>query len=211
MKSLQSNRSHVLLTLGTLFAFGGASRFMPSGLASAEETTSPVTAAVSQDAELMSSSASHIARETEMERQPINADEVCLTEEAADKYAEDVWLFEAEREELRQKHIKLLSWETELDAQTAELRDLQNTLEARWTEMQQQASQDIVHLAKMYGSMRAEQAAEIFNQMDPDFAAGFLMQLPSDQAGLILANMENRKAYVVSVSMASDNADIRTD
>jgi flagellar motility protein MotE (MotC chaperone) len=117
-----------------------------------------------------------------------------LTEEAADKYAEDVWLFEAEREELRQKHIKLLSWETELDAQTAELRDLQNTLEARWTEMQQQASQDIVHLAKMYGSMRAEQAAEIFNQ-----------------AGLILANMENRKAYVVSVSMASDNADIRTD
>lgn len=204
MTSLQPNRSHVLLTLGTLFAFGGASRFLPNGLAVAEETEPPAAAQVSQDdhsSEEITSDAVH-----DPDSGPR---EVCLTEDAAKKYSEDVWLFEAESAELRQKQVKLKAWEAELNLQTAELQDLQVLLEAQWNEMQQQADQDIVHLAKMYASMKAEQAAEIFDQMDPDFAAGFLTQLPSDQAGLILANMDNKKAYVVSVSMASANAQLR--
>ena len=212
MTTLQSNRSHVLLTLGTLFAFSGASRFMPNGLANAEETVSPsIPAILSSDTTSNEDASMDALSETEPKHQAAALDKVCLTGEAADKFSEDQWLFETERDALRQKHIKLQSWEAELNLQTAELRNLQSTLEERWSEMQQQADQDVVHLAKMYASMKAEQAAEIFNQMDPDFAAGFLIQLPSDQAGLILANMEKKKAYVVSVSMASNNADIRAD
>lgn len=209
MKIAQPNRSHVLLTLGTLFAFGGASRFMPNGLAIAEETISPANTAASEPAEPITTEATPMEAETEPS--PTGANEVCLTGEAAEKFSEDVWMFEADRENLRQEQVKLQSWEAELNAQTAELRDLQNTIEARWDEMQVQANQDIVHLAKMYSSMKADQAAEIFDQMDPDFAAGFLLQLPSEQAGLILASMEKTKAYIVSVSMAAENADLRTD
>lgn len=210
MMTFQSNRSHVLLTLGTLFAFGGASRFLPNGTASAEEKIPPVSTELLQDVE--HAPENHALPATDAaEFQATASEEVCLTEEAAEKFSEDLWLFETEREELRQKHIKLQSWEATLDAQTTELRALQTALAARWEEMQQQANQDIIHLAKIYGAMKAEQAAEIFNQMDPDFAAGFLKQLPSDQAGTILANMEKKKAYIVSVSMASDNADIRID
>lgn len=185
---------------------------MPNGLASAEETTAPTNvAAVQQTDTTNTTTAEAKPMEARMEPTSVSADEVCLTGEAAEKFSEDEWLFEAERENLRQENIKLRAWEAELNAQTAELRDLQSTIEARWNEMQLQADEDIVHLAKMYGSMKADQAAEIFDQMDPDFAAGFLLQLPSEQAGLILASMENRKAYIVSVSMAASNADLRAD
>ncbi|MEO9968481.1 MAG: hypothetical protein ABJG15_01415 [Hyphomonadaceae bacterium] len=213
MRQSPPNRSHVLLTLGTLFAFGGASRFLPAGLAAAEEAAVPAATTAQHDA---LPADSEEAAQSETEAVPAlpsspSAEEVCLTGEAADKFSEDVWLFEAERETMRQEQIKLQLWEAELNAQTVELQDLQLTLEARWSEMQEQASQDIIHLAKMYSSMKAEQAAEIFNQMDPDFAAGFLTQLPSEQAGLILANMEKRKAYIVSLSVAAETADIRAD
>ena len=213
MRHSPPNRSHVLLTLGTLFAFGGASRFLPAGLAAAEEAAAPAPTTAQQDAlPADSDEAAH----SDTEAVPAlassdSADEVCLTGAAADKFSEDVWLFEAERETMRQEQIKLQLWEAELNAQTIELQDLQLTLEDRWSEMQEQANQDIIHLAKMYSSMKAEQAAEIFNQMDPDFAAGFLTQLPSEQAGLILANMEKRKAYIVSLSVAAETADIRAD
>ena len=213
MRHSPPNRSHVLLTLGTLFAFGGASRFLPAGLAAAEEAAAPAPTTAQQDAlPADSDEAAH----SDTEAVPAlassdSADEVCLTGAAADKFSEDVWLFEAERETMRQEQIKLQLWEAELNAQTIELQGLQLTLEDRWSEMQEQANQDIIHLAKMYSSMKAEQAAEIFNQMDPDFAAGFLTQLPSEQAGLILANMEKRKAYIVSLSVAAETADIRAD
>ena len=45
--------------------------------------------------------------------------------------------------------------------------------------------------------------------MDPAFAAGFLRLMPSEQAGLILASMDSKKAYVISVKLATMNADVR--
>ena len=68
---------------------------------------------------------------------------------------------------------------------------------------------DIRHLAGMYSAMKPDAAATIFNQMDPAFAAGFLRLIPSEQAGLILANMDAKKAYVISVKLATMNADVR--
>ena len=66
-------------------------------------------------------------------------------------------------------------------------------------------------MAQMYGAMKPDQAAIIFNQMDPGFAAGFLRLLNSEQAGLIMANMESQQAYIVSVRLASINEDLRRD
>jgi len=102
-----------------------------------------------------------------------------------------------------------LTWEKELESQTAELQALQTTLEARWQEIQGASDQDIKHLAGMYSAMKPDAAASIFNHMDPAFAAGFLRLIPSEQAGLILANMDSKKAYVISVKLATMNADVR--
>ena len=77
--------------------------------------------------------------------------------------------------------------------------------------MQAFAGEDLKHLADMYGAMKPDQAATIFDQMDPGFAAGFLRLLSSEQAGLIMASMESQQAYVVSVRLASLNEDLRQD
>ena len=76
--------------------------------------------------------------------------------------------------------------------------------------MTAEAEMDITHLAQMYGAMKPDQAAQIFDKMDPSFAAGFLRELRSEQAGLILARMEPNNAYAVSIKIAARNEDIRS-
>lgn len=193
--------SHVLLTLGVLFTIGGATRFLPNDLAFAENTAPPATGAVAtppgaQPAKAVSTPSA-------------GPQEVCFTTESAALVAEDQWLFESQKEELKQEQLALKSWEKELETQTVELQSLQAALEARWQQIQAASDNDIRHLAQMYSVMKPDQAATIFNQMDPAFAAGFLRLMNSEQAGLILANMESKKAYVVSVKLASMNADVR--
>lgn len=199
------NRSNVLLTLGVLFTIGGATRFLPDALAFAEQA--PAT-----DAKATSAAASP---ETPLTPKPAVASasgltEVCFSSESASLLEEDQWLFESERDEMKKHQLELQAWENQLEEQTAELKLLQETLEARWKEMQASSDQDIEHLASMYSAMKADQAAQIFNRMDPGFAAGFLRLMVSDQAGLILANMDAEKAYLVSIRLATMNDDVRT-
>lgn len=202
MSASKTRRSHVLVTLGVLFTLGGASRFMFANFATAEET--PATDA---SVETVSAAPAPDAGDTFAEAATMG--EVCFSGDVAEQMREDQWLFETEREELRQEQLELEAWQQELERQTAELQSLQQTLDARWSEMQTVADGDMQHLAQMYGAMKADEAALIFDQMDPSFAAGFLRLLPSEQAGQILAGMDTDRAYVVSVEMASRNRDIR--
>lgn len=195
--------SHVLLTLGVLFTIGGATRFLPSDLAFAENAASPDADKHTETASTPESKTAAVASEAP------GPDEVCFNTDSARMVAEDQWLFESQKEELKQEQIALKAWEKELETQTAELQALQGTLESRWQEIQAASDEDIKHLAQMYSVMKPDQAATIFNQMDPAFAAGFLRLMNSEQAGLILANMDSKKAYVVSVKLASMNADVR--
>jgi flagellar motility protein MotE (MotC chaperone) len=202
------NRSNVLLTLGVLFTIGGATRFLPDALAFAEQapaadTTTTAAPAASEAAPADPATSAPAASSKG------NLTEVCFSSESASLLEEDQWLFEAEREDIKQQKLELQTWENQLAQQTAELKVLQETLEARWQEMQASSDQDIEHLARMYSAMKPDQAALIFNQMDAGFAAGFLRLMASDQAGLILANMEAQKAYLVSVKLATMNDDVR--
>jgi flagellar motility protein MotE (MotC chaperone) len=201
MSFVKNNTSHVLLTLGVLFTIGGATRFLPNGLAFAEDLgLKPAT----ETAAAKTDSAAKPAAPSAADLQ-----EVCFTTESAAMVAEDQWLFESQKEELKNEKLALQTWEKELETQTAELQALQTTLEARWQEIQGASDRDIKHLAGMYSAMKPDAAASIFNQMDPAFAAGFLRLIPSEQAGLILANMDSKKAYVISVKLATMNADVR--
>lgn len=198
-----SNRSNVLLTLGILFTIGGATRFLPDAIAFAEQGPAADVAATSTAA------AAPATPQPGTSTPGAGLKEVCFSSEAASLIQEDQWLFETERTELTRKQVELQAWEQQLKEQTAELKLLQETLETRWQEMQTSSDRDIEHLALMYSAMKADQAAQIFNQMDAGFAAGFLRLMASDQAGLVLANMEAQKAYLVSVKLASMNDDVR--
>ena len=199
------NRSNVLLTLGVLFTIGGATRFLPDALAFAEQAPAAGTNATAAPASAEAAPADAAPAASSKS----NLTEVCFSSESASLLEEDQWLFEAEREDIKQQKLELQTWENQLSQQTAELKVLQETLEARWQEMQASSDQDIEHLARMYSAMKPDQAAQIFNQMDAGFAAGFLRLMASDQAGLILANMEAQKAYLVSVKLATMNDDVR--
>jgi flagellar motility protein MotE (MotC chaperone) len=198
MTRFRPTHSHVLLTLGVLFTAGGAARFLPDDMAFAETTPAEPAAPVEPA----------VAPEKIAARMPAPA-EICLTGTAADLFQQDRDLFETEQQALTEQTLILQQREADLAAHLAELTALQNTLEARWAEMQATAAADIKHLAQMYSAMKPDQAAAIFNQMDPVFAAGFLRVMPSEQAGQILAGMDAKKAYVLSLKLAAQNADVR--
>ena len=54
--------------------------------------------------------------------------------------------------------------------------------------------------------MKPQKAGEIFDTMNPTFAAGFLTEMNSENAALILANMSTDNAYEASMIIASRNA-----
>lgn len=196
-----ANRSNVLLTLGVLFTLGAATRLVPTTFAEAKEA----------EAETVTSTMTE-SPETDLpaEAKAIEG-QICFSEDLSAQLASDQARLELESETMVERELKLQAWEAELEQTREDLSALQATLETRWQDMQAFAGEDLNHLAKMYGAMKPDQAAIIFNQMDPGFAAGFLRLLNSEQAGLIMANMDSQQAYIVSVRLASINEDLRRE
>lgn len=198
-----ANRSNVLLTLGVLFTLGAATRFIPANFAEAKEASA-------EDITATASPAINIADTGSPNALPIEG-QICFSEDLSAQLASDQLRLETESGKVLERDLELQAWAAELDQTRAELTALQATLETRWQDMQAFAGEDLNHLAQMYGAMKPDQAATIFNQMDPGFAAGFLRLLNSEQAGLIMANMESQQAYIVSVRLASLNEDLRRE
>jgi flagellar motility protein MotE (MotC chaperone) len=200
MKSLKNSRSYVLLTLGFLFTLGAAVRFLPSNLAVAESTHDPDHA----DAKLPPAVATAAALPD-----PRQIDQVCFNAETAALLADDQKKLKEQQVALQELELELLARQQELDRRASDLEAVQQTLQERWGQLQDASNDDMEHLARMYGTMKPDQAASIFNQMDSDFAAGFMRLMRSEQAGMILAGMETRKAYAVSLKLAALNEDVR--
>jgi len=203
-----NTRSHVLLTLGVLFTVGGATRFIPTTLAEAEASkpADQTEIATPARAELTKANHSSSADQSTPARPLLHAsgsNEVCFSGETAKLMAEDSAQLILDRENLHDKEMSLEEWQAELKAQSAELKTIRETLEARWQTMQEESETDLTHLAQMYGSMKPDQAAQIFDKMDPSFAAGSLRKLSTADAGLIMANMATENAYIVSVRLDS--------
>ncbi len=203
MGSLKSRGSYVLITLSTLFAVGAALRLVPSNAATAD--TAPALELTGGEP----FSADRLGVATHPEPRQERIEQVCFTDETAAGLAADVELVATQKSVLDERELSLKAREAKLEGRATELQALQLTLDERWSEMQTASNDDILHLARMYGTMKPDQAASIFNQMEPEFAGGFLRQMRSEQAGLILASMETRKAYAVSLQLASVNDDIR--
>ncbi|HCN93832.1 MAG TPA: hypothetical protein DIT86_11540 [Hyphomonas sp.] len=192
-----SGRTHVLLTIGALFTIAGGTRWLPQAFA-----TTGVESLSSRPSDVLPKS---YVDDSDTVRK------VCLTGDLVEAMEQDQKTIEQRISDLRAEEIQFQNRKMELDQQAEDLKSIQIQLDDRWQRMAEAANEDIQHLAQMYGAMKPDQAAGIFNQMDAGFAAGFLRLIPSDQAGLILANMENEKAYVVSVKIASTNSDLRDD
>lgn len=72
------------------------------------------------------------------------------------------------------------------------------------------AEDDLSKLTSVYENMKAKDATELFEEMDPQFSAGFLARMRSDAAAAILSGLTPSKAYSISVILAGRNADVPT-
>jgi flagellar motility protein MotE (MotC chaperone) len=70
----------------------------------------------------------------------------------------------------------------------------------------QAAEDDLTQLTTVYENMKPKQAAQVFAEMAPEFAAGFLSRMRSDAAAQILAGLTPEQAYAISVLLAGRNA-----
>ena len=60
-------------------------------------------------------------------------------------------------------------------------------------------------LVKIYQTMKPKQAAAIFDEMDPRIAVVFLRDMRGEAASFIIANMNVKKAYAITLLMAGRN------
>lgn len=140
---------------------------------------------------------------------PADTEQQCLTGETYDVLVAELARLEERQEEIKIREASLAAVEAKLETQLATVEEANANLQKKIDTLKTVANEDLKHLVGMYQTMKPKQAAEIFNSMDPAFAAGFLREMSSDKAGLIMANMDTRKSYTVSVIIAGRNAKYR--
>ncbi|MHA3915584.1 MotE family protein [Halovulum sp. GXIMD14793] len=95
--------------------------------------------------------------------------------------------------------------EAEFEKRRDELIAAEEKLAATLAIADNAAERDIQQLTAVYEEMKPKNAAEIFDSMDPAFAAGFLIRMAPQSAANILSAMDKNTAYTTSVIMASRN------
>lgn len=153
------------------------------------------------------------AEQTNEVSQPASAqtsEDVCLSGPVLEAVTADLERLEKRKIEITEREVALAAIEAKLTTQMNAVEEANKALGKKIEHMKSLASDDLRHLVSMYQTMKPKQAAEIFDSMDPSFAAGFLREMNSEKAGLIMANMDARKSYTISVIIAGRNSKYRT-
>lgn len=95
--------------------------------------------------------------------------------------------------------------------QMAELAKAEERLASTIALADEAAEKDIQRLTTVYENMKPKNAATIFETMDINFAAGFLMRMRPDTAAAVLSNLSSEAAYSISVVMAGRNVGVPTE
>ncbi len=181
--------------------------------ASMEDTGHLVKKEDAIEAVIASSEAKHAATATE---RPHDAEDTGEPISPSHKAMQNNRLLEAIRERAAaidkkeaevENRIRVLEvLEKRIEDKLTELRESNNDLAKLVSYASEASQQDITLLAKMYEQMKPQKAGQIFDKMSPTFTAGFLTEMNSESAALILANMSTDKAYEASMIIAGRNA-----
>jgi len=180
----QTGRSYVLILLASMFFVAGLSRLglgvaeviADESRADAVETNSPSVPQLDDPGDLL----------TALQARKAQLDEFEAALETRAQTLRDAEV------ELQRNMDQLVSAETRLAA----------TL--RMTETA--AEDDLAHLTSVFESMKPPQAAELFSQMDTEFAAGFVSRLRPDFAGEVMSALDPLIAYGISAVLAGRHA-----
>lgn len=101
--------------------------------------------------------------------------------------------------------------EVSMKRNLAALIEAENNLKATMALADTAAENDLSRLTAVYENMKSKDAVPLFEEMDPQFSAGFLGRMRPDAAASIFAGLTPAKAYTISVILAGRNADVPTE
>ena len=113
--------------------------------------------------------------------------------------------------QLRDRMEALRAAEEQIDAKLQALEQAEAELSATIALADTAAETDLAQLTTVYENMKPKEAADLFAQMPPQFAAGFLGLMRPDAAALIMSELDPEIAYSFSVVLAGRNANVPTD
>jgi flagellar motility protein MotE (MotC chaperone) len=118
----------------------------------------------------------------------------------------------AEREgQLRDRIQALRVAEIEIAEKLEAMRRAEDSLNATIAQAETAAATDVDLLRAVYENMKPKDAAALFVEMPPHFAAGFLGIMRPEASALIMSALPPEVAYSFSVVLAGRNANVPTD
>ncbi len=99
----------------------------------------------------------------------------------------------------------------QIDRKLAELEAAEASLAETLAVARTAAQDDLTSLTGVYEAMKPKDAALLFAEMPPEFAAGFLGRMRAETAAEIMAGLPAANAYSISVVMAGRNALVPTE
>ena len=150
-----------------------------------------------------------LAKPEHTEQSPEDAAQHCVTGEVLKAINAKMDVMKLREAEMAEKETAFTAIRERLQKELAIVESAKNSLAKGAQARTELAQNDITHLTTMYSTMKPKQAAQIFNKMNSGFAAGFLREMKGQRAGLILAAMDAKKAYEISLVLASRNAKYR--
>ncbi len=107
---------------------------------------------------------------------------------------------------LQQRQEALRAAEAELEQKLNQLLEAETQLSSTLRLTATAAEDDLQHLTTVFESMKPVQAAQLFSEMDIEFAAGFLGRLRPEIAGEIMASLDPVIGYAISAVLAGRHA-----
>lgn len=117
----------------------------------------------------------------------------------------------AEREEILTDRVQALNVaEVSMKGNLAALIEAESDLKATMAMADTASEDDLSRLTAVYENMKPKDAIPLFEEMDPQFSAGFLGRMRPEAAASIFSGLTPAKAYTISVILAGRNADVPT-
>lgn len=112
--------------------------------------------------------------------------------------------------QLRNRLQALRVAEMEIEEKLEALRAAEQALSATIAQADSASANDLTMLATVYENMKPKEAAALFAEMPPAFAAGFLGMMRPEAAALVMTELPPETAYSFSVVLAGRNANVPT-
>jgi len=112
----------------------------------------------------------------------------------------------AREQELDGRETFLTEAEERVTSKIAELTEIEAKLAGTLAIADSAAENDLSRLTTVYENMKPRDAAALFSEMAPGFAAGFLGMMQPESAAAIMTELDPQIAHTISVMLAGRNA-----